>query len=219
MLMENEDNYLMMSGIQHFDYCRRQWALIHIEQQWKENMLTVEGSIVHKKCHDDSLTEKRNDIIIMRGMRVVSHKLQLSGTCDVVEFHKDENGIDLFGYSGRWKPIPIEYKHGSSKTIDADRLQLCAQSIALEEMLVCTIEYAYLYYKKTNRREKVLLTDDLREKVATLSEEMNHYFNKGWTPKVKRKTKCNNCSLKDLCMPELNNNKSVKSYITDYIKE
>lgn len=217
--MENEDNYLMMSGIQHFDYCRRQWALIHIEQQWKENMLTVEGSIVHKKCHDDSLTEKRNDIIIMRGMRVVSHKLQLSGTCDVVEFHKDENGIDLFGYSGRWKPIPIEYKHGSSKTIDADRLQLCAQSIALEEMLVCTIEYAYLYYKKTNRREKVLLTDDLREKVATLSEEMNHYFNKGWTPKVKRKTKCNNCSLKDLCMPELNNNKSVKSYITDYIKE
>lgn len=217
--MENEDNYLMMSGIQHFDYCRRQWALIHIEQQWKENMLTVEGSIVHKKCHDDSLTEKRNDIIIMRGMRVVSHKLQLSGTCDVVEFHKDENGIDLFGYSGRWKPIPIEYKHGSSKTIDADRLQLCAQSIALEEMLVCTIEYANLYYKKTNRREKVLLTDDLREKVATLSEEMNHYFNKGWTPKVKRKTKCNNCSLKDLCMPELNNNKSVKSYITDYIKE
>lgn len=217
--MENEDNYLMMSGIQHFDYCRRQWALIHIEQQWKENMLTVEGSIVHKKCHDDSLTEKRNDIIIMRGIRVVSHKLQLSGTCDVVEFHKDENGIDLFGYSGRWKPIPIEYKHGSSKTIDADRLQLCAQSIALEEMLVCTIEYAYLYYKKTNRREKVLLTDDLREKVATLSEEMNHYFNKGWTPKVKRKTKCNNCSLKDLCMPELNNNKSVKSYITDYIKE
>ncbi len=129
--MNNEDDYLMMSGIQHFDFCRRQWALIHIEQQWKENVLTTEGKVDHEKCHNETLIEKRNDIIIMRGMRVVSHQLKLSGNCDVVEFHRINDGISLSKYSDKWLPVPIEYKHGESKWIDADRLQLCAQAIAL----------------------------------------------------------------------------------------
>ena len=85
--MMNEEDYLMISGIQHFDFCRRQWALIHIEPQWQENILTVEGKIEHTVCHDESKIEKRKDIIIMRGMRVISHKLKLTGVCDVVEFH------------------------------------------------------------------------------------------------------------------------------------
>lgn len=107
----DENDYLMMSGLQHFDFCRRQWALIHIEQLWKENVLTAEGRYDHRVCHDDSRTEKRNDLIIMRGMRVVSHSLGLSGTCDVVEFHASEDGIELDKYIGKWKPVPVEYKH------------------------------------------------------------------------------------------------------------
>ena len=215
--MDNDENYLMMSGIQHFDFCRRQWALIHIEQQWKENDLTAKGIVEHQKCHDDSFVEKRNDIIIFRGMRVVSHLLKMSGICDVVEFQRDDNGITLDRCSGKWTPIPIEYKHGQSKSIDADRLQLCAQAIALEEMLVCTIQYGYLFYKKTNRREKVDLTEELRNKTISYSKEMAGYYERGWTPYVKKRAKCKSCSLNELCLPELENKKNVLSYIDEFV--
>ena len=215
--MNNEDDYLMMSGIQHFDYCKRQWALIHIEQEWKENVLTAEGRIDHKKCHDETEVEKRKDIIIMRGMRVVSHNLKLIGVCDVVEFYKNENGISLSKYDGKWLPVPVEYKHGESKAIDADRLQLCAQALALEEMLVCNIEYGYLFYKKTKRREKVIFGSDLREKVRILSKEMNDYFERGWTPSAKNRSKCKACSLSDICVPSVSGN-NIKSYIDSFLE-
>ncbi|MBR4342076.1 MAG: CRISPR-associated protein Cas4 [Lachnospiraceae bacterium] len=217
--MMNEEDYLMISGIQHFDFCRRQWALIHIEQQWQENILTVEGKIEHTVCHDESRIEKRSDLIIMRGTRVVSHKLQLTGVCDVVEFHSSDDGVELNRYSGKWMPVPIEYKHGHSKTIDADRLQLCAQAMALEEMMVCDIPRGYLFYKETNKREKVELTSDLRKKVEELSREMHYYFLNGHTPRAKEKAKCNRCSLKDICLPTLSIGESVSLYIYSHIKE
>ena len=219
MPMDNEEEYLMMSGIQHFSFCRRQWALIHIEQQGKENVLTAEGIVDHRKCHDESQIEKRNNIIIMRGMRVVSHQLKLNGICDVVEFHKDDNGIFLNKYEGKWIPVPIEYKHGHSKEIDADRLQLCAQGIALEEMLVCSIAHGYLYYKETNRREKVDFTEQLRSDTLSMSKEMNQYYQRGWTPKVKSRPKCKSCSLYEICLPNLEKRNNVSDYIDEYIRE
>ena len=116
-----------MSGIQHFSFCRRQWALVYLEQQWSENLRTAEGRLEHERTHDDTLTEKRGGLLIIRGMRVVSHRLRLSGECDVVEFRADEDGVELYGREGRWLPMPVEYKHGASKENDADRLQLCAR--------------------------------------------------------------------------------------------
>lgn len=217
--LERDEDYLMMSGIQHFDFCRRQWALIHIEQQWEENVLTVEGKLDHKKCHDDKIIEKRKDIIIMRGMRVISHKLKMTGVCDVVEFHRNEQGIILNKYDGKWLPIPIEYKHGHEKTIDADRLQLCAQAIALEEMLVCNIGYGFLYYKEKNQREKVNFTDELRNITSSMAKEMNSYFEKAWTPSSKISSKCKACSLKEICIPKLCNKRNVNKYIEEYVKE
>ena len=104
-----------MSGIQHFTFCRRQWALIHIEQQWQENARTAQGQLDHVRCHDETLSEKRDNVFTVRGMRVFSRKLNLSGACDVVEFHKDKNGISLEGQPGFWLPYPIEYKHGREK--------------------------------------------------------------------------------------------------------
>ena len=217
--MNSEEDYLMMSGLQHFDFCRRQWALIHIEQQWKENALTAQGRIDHKICDDDSRTEKRKDLLIVRGMRVVSKKLKLSGVCDVVEFRASEDGIPLEKYEGRWLPIPIEYKHGHSKTIDADRIQLCAEAMALEEMLVCEIGYGFLFYKETNRREKVDFTEELRDKVTNMAQEMFQYFQRGWTPKVKSSAKCKSCSLMDLCLPKLFEKRHVTDYIEEHIRE
>ena len=202
----------MISGIQHFVFCRRQWALIHIEQQWNDNLKTVEGEIVHEKCHNEKLVEKRKDLLICRGMRVFSRKLNVSGQCDVVEFKQCASGAILFGRKGLWQPYPIEYKLGKPKKDISDILQLCTQAICLEEMLCCTISEGYLFYDEIHRREKVEITNDLRQKVVEMFAEMNDYFNRGYTPKAKYSKKCRNCSLKDLCLPKISKVRSVNTY-------
>ena len=219
MMDFNEDDYLLLSGIQHFAFCRRQWALIHIEQKWNENLRTVEGNILHDRAHDDKLSEKRGDVIITRGMAIKSAELGLSGACDVVEFHEDPNGIEVFGRKGKYNPIPVEYKRGHSKITDADRLQLCTQAICLEEMLVCRIEYGYLFYGETKRREEVFFTDELRDSVQKMITEMHAYFDRRYTPKVKTGSFCRACSLNDICMPKLCGGKMVASYIKGKLEE
>ncbi len=213
------DDYLMISGLQHFCFCRRQWALIHLEQQWSENLRTTEGRLLHERCHDESLREKRGDLLTVRGMRVVSHRLRLSGVCDVVEFRRDPAGVPLQGTEGRWKPLPVEYKHGSAKSSDADRLQLCAQAMALEEMLVCEISQGALFYAETHRRELVELTPELRQKTADAAREMNDYFSRGYTPKVKPGKHCNACSLKELCLPALCRRLDAEAYVHTHLEE
>ena len=215
----DRDDYLMMSGIQHFSFCRRQWALIHLEQQGSENLRTVEGHLLHERCHDDSLREKRGDLLIVRGMRVVSHRLRLSGICDIVEFHADPNGITLQRDPGLWRPVPVEYKHGAPKANDADRLQLCAQAMALEEMLVCDIPQGVLFYAEPHRRELVDLTPELRQKTQSTADEMNGYFSRGYTPKVKPGKHCNACSLKELCLPTLYRRVNAADYVQNHLKE
>lgn len=124
---------LMISRIQHFAFCPRQWALIHLEQQWQENERTADGRIFHCRAHDGPEHEWHNGVLFLRGLRVFSDTLGISGTCDVVEFHPAPQGITLPGYDGNWKPYPVEYKRGSPKADNADRLQLCAQAMRLEE--------------------------------------------------------------------------------------
>ena len=127
--MYNEDDYLMLSGLQHFAYCRRQWALIHIEQQWAENERTIDGHLFHTTAHNAGKIEKRGNLLITRGLHIKSSKLGMSGICDVVEFHKSNSGVSVFSYEGKWQPYPVEYKKGMPKFNDADILQLCAQAI------------------------------------------------------------------------------------------
>ena len=213
------DRDLQMSGIQHFCFCRRQWALIHLEQQWAENLRTAEGHLLHERCHDEALREKRGNLLTVRGLRVVSHRLHLSGICDVVEFHADPAGVPLQGYPGLWLPLPVEYKHGAPKSSDADRLQLCAQAMALEEMLVCEIPRGALFYAETRRREWVDLTPELRQKTQAVAGEMNDYFERGYTPKVKPGKQCNACSLKELCLPVLCRRADPTGYIRTHLEE
>lgn len=215
-----EEEFLLLSGIQHFEFCRRQWALIHIEQQWAENLRTVEGNIFHKTAHDGELSEKRGDLIISRQMAVHSNLMGISGVCDVVEFHSDsKNGVEIFGREGRYQAYPVEYKKGVPKETDVDILQMVAQAMCLEEMLFCKIPVGYLYYGETRHRIEVLVDAELREKVKTVVEEMHQYYNRRYTPKVKTGKKCNACSLKDLCMPKLCKDKSVREYILKKINE
>jgi len=210
---------LLLSGIQHFSFCRRQWALIHIEQQWMENARTVDGKLFHRRAHDDAQFESRGDLLIARGFRIASQRLNVVGVCDVVEFHRDPEGIELFGHEGRWTVYPVEYKKGASKTNDADRLQLCAQAMCLEEMLACVISEGSLYYGETRRREQVELTDELRGQVSAMLSEMHQLYDRGYTPKAKPTKGCNACSLKEICLPRLNKLPKVSTYITRYTGE
>lgn len=111
----SEDDYLMLSGLQHYFFCRRQWALIHIELIWDENILTAEGKIMHERAHDVHSSERRGDVLTIRGLSIFSPVLGVSGQCDIVEFHKSDEGTELRGYEGKWIPYPIEYKHGMGK--------------------------------------------------------------------------------------------------------
>lgn len=213
--MYNEDDFLMLSGIQHFIFCRRQWALIHIEQQWAENLRTVDGQLFHSTAHDANKIEKRGDLLIVRGLRVKSATLGISGNCDVVEFHKSSDGIQLFAYDGLWEPYPVEYKKGLPKTDLADELQLCAEAMCLEEMLLCEIPRDSLFYGENRRRTSVEFTQELREQVKATLTEMHDLMNRGYTPKVKPRKGCNACSLKEICLPQLSRKKSVQSYIDE----
>ena len=215
-----EEDYLMLSGIQHFSFCRRQWALIHIEQQWDENLRTVEGNLFHKKAHDGYSSEKRKDIIISRGMPVFSRTLGTSGVCDIVEFRRDdEKGIPLQGREGKYLVYPVEYKKGEPKEDETDILQMTAQAMCLEEMLGCEIDKGYLFYGEIRRRIEVRISEELRKQVREAFREMHQYYERKHTPMVKRTKACNACSLKDLCLPQLMKNKSAKAYISRRVKE
>lgn len=217
--MYNEDEFLQLSGIQHFAFCRRQWALIHIEMQWKENLRTVEGQILHENAHNPEMNEKRGNVIVVRAMPVHSRKMGVSGECDVVEFHKSDKGAHINGREGVYMPVPVEYKRGEPKSDNIDILQLAAQALCLEEMFCTDINYGYIYYGETRHRLKVDFDDEIRNEVFKLFEEMHLYYRRGYTPKVKISKKCNACSLKDLCVPVLNKNKSVAEYIDKFISE
>lgn len=178
MMEYKEEDYLMLSGIQHFSFCRRQWALIHIEQQWDENEYTVAGELLHKNAHDPYFIEKRADVIVSRAMPVYSRNMGISGECDVVEFRKDSEGIPLFGHRGLFQVYPVEYKKGRPKETQIDVLQLTAQAMCLEEMLSAKIKEGAVFYGEIRRREIVAFTNELREKVKASFEEMHQLYDK-----------------------------------------
>ncbi len=215
--MYQEEDFLTLSELQHFSFCKRQWALINIEQQWMENERTISGHLFHEKAHDNSKTEKRGNVITTRGMWVKSTSLGVCGICDVVEFHKNTNGVRLINYPDLWMPYPIEYKVGKQKEDDSDAIQLCAQAMCLEEMFCCRIDEGALFYGELRRREIVFFSEEIREKVKKSLEEMHDLMRKKYTPKVKPK-KCGNCSLKEICLPRLLRNTSVDNYIKEQLK-
>lgn len=214
-----EDEYLMISGIQHFLFCRRQWALIHIEGQWEENRLTAEGEIVHRNAHQENFSEKRAGLLTVRGLRVSSSRLGLSGQCDVVEFSEAEDGAVLKGHRGFWEVVPVEYKCGKDKEDESDIAQLCCEAMCLEDMLGCEIPYGYLYYDAIRRRRKIELTEELRQRIRDTVAEMHACFRRGHTPKVKTSKKCQSCSVKEICLPVLCKKMSAAAYLEEALGE
>lgn len=213
-----EEDYLMISGIQHFRFCRRQWALIHVEQQWEENVHTIIGEVMHKRAHDPYLREKRKDTIVVRALPVASKTMGVSGECDIVEFHRCDDGIRLFGHRGLYSVYPIEYKKGKPKNADEDQLQLTAQAMCLEEMFTTTISEGAIYYGEIKRREVVEFTEELRNNVVEIFQEMHQYYTTKYTPKVKKSKACSSCSLKEICLPSLEKSMSVGEYMAQILE-
>ncbi len=214
-----EEDFLMLSGIQHFAFCRRQWALIHIDQLWEENSRTMEGQFLHEKAHDAYSSESRRDVIISRAVPVFSRTLGASGECDIVEFRKSKKGVPLHGRDGLYEVYPVEYKRGAPKDEDMDILQLAAQAVCLEEMLGCEILQGAVFYAQTRRRLRAELTEELKSRVRELFLEMHTYAHRGYVPKAKRTKACNACSMKDLCLPALPRCGSAKAYVQASLNE
>ncbi len=174
---------------------------------------------MHARVHDEDLVELRGDTLVVRNLRVKSDRLHISGNCDAVEFHQSMDGNTLPGRDGKWKVYPIEYKRGVPKLNHEDELQLCAEAICLEEMLLCSISEGALYYGETRHREKVALNDSLRDEVEQDYQEMFQLFQRGYTPVIKRTRSCNACSLKNICLPELEKKENVQAYLKNASEE
>jgi len=227
IIQDAEDDFLMLSGIQHIAFCERQWALIHIEQLWAENVRTVEGQHLHERTDDPFEDDTRKTLRTVRAMPLISKKLGLRGIADVVEFHQcqEEDFIEgnmcrLEGRNGWWRPIPVEYKRGRPKKDDRDAVQLCAQAMALEEMMQVSIDTGFLFYGQTKHRELIRLNEDLRQHTLELASRMHQLFREGITPKATKGKRCTQCSLLEQCQPDWTlHHRSVASYLAKMCSE
>jgi len=212
--MTTPDDDLMLSGIQHFYFCKRQWALIHIEQVWSDNSFTAEGNKLHEITDDPYLKEKRKDVIISRAIPVSSKDLGLSGILDTVEFIKSDEGIEIANKKGLWMPNVVEYKRGKAKKDNRDVVQVAVQVMCLEEKYNIQIESADLFYFSTKKRETIAITDQLKDEVRAIAAQMHTMYEDKLTPDAEYFKNCTMCSLYDLCMPRLTKKKkSVQNYL------
>ncbi|MCP4213803.1 MAG: CRISPR-associated protein Cas4, partial [bacterium] len=197
--MYTEDDLLPLSALQHLLFCRRQCALIHVEQAWVENLYTAEGRIMHDRVDAGGQATRRH-VRMEYSVPLRSLRLGVTGKADVVEFHR-ETGT---GKTKRaiWQPFPVEYKRGKPKKGNYDKVQLCAHAICLEEMLDAEIPCGALFYGKTRRRQDVLFDDSLRKVTEDAAEELHALFESGLTPKPVYEKKCDSCSFINVCLPK-----------------
>ena len=206
----SEESAVMLSALQHYLFCPRQCALIHMEGIWTENFLTAAGRQLHERV-DRRGGETRRDVHLATALRLVSNRLGLTGVADMVEFHRaessnDEKGcciaVKLSGRSGFWRPVPVEYKRGSPKAHRADEVQLCAQALCLEEMLGVTIASGALFYGETRRRSNVTFDAELRSLTEDVAAKVHELLRSGHTPLPVFTKGCRGCSLFETCRPE-----------------
>jgi CRISPR-associated exonuclease Cas4 len=212
---QKDKELLMLSGIQHIAFCERQWALIHIEQQWAENVRTIEGNHLHERVDDPFEKDWKKGIITLRSVSLLSRELGLTGVADIVElFSEDQStGVALPGRDGFWSFHPVEYKRGKPKSDECDEVQLCAQTMCLEEMHEVKIPEGSIFYGETRHRVNVTFSFELRERVNELALKMHNLYRKGITPLPVLKNHCKMCSLTDICLPN-----SINTSVTEYLK-
>jgi len=202
--MYSEDDLLPISALQHLAFCERQWALIHLEQQWAENRLTAEGCQLHERA-DEGHHQTKEGVRICRGLNLRSLRLGLTGKADVVEFHPDTGGSP--------RPFPIEYKRGRPKPDHRDEVQLCAQALCLEEMLNVEVTNGALFYGQPRRRTAVAFDAELRGETERLAARLHELYAARITPKARYEKKCDSCSLYSICLPKTTGVSSAQRYL------
>jgi len=205
-----EEDLIMLSALQHYVFCERQCALIHIEQLWDENRMTAEGRIMHERVHEQN-RESRRDVRIEYGIPLRSLRLGLIGKADVVEFHRLDKET--------WQPFPLEYKRGKPKLDHCDMIQLCAQAMCLEEMLTISVPSGAIFYGRTRRRFDVSFDNALRNETEETAKRAHDLVNSGITPPPVYEKRCESCSLIGECLPkQIGKKSSVKHYLTRMIE-
>lgn len=197
------DDFLAISALQHYAYCPRQFALIHVEQAWAENRFTAEGKILHERV-DSGEAEQRGKLRYERGVLLSSQRYGIRGKMDLLEI---ESSVPP-------RYFPVEYKRGKPKVEDWDRIQVCAQALCLEEMRQVSINEGALWYWEVRRREAVIIDDQLRATTLTAIDGARTLLQAGDTAKpTDDKKRCRACSLKDLCQPDVFRQDHTSPYI------
>ena len=222
--MYADDEMVMISALQHGLFCRRQCALIHLEGAWFENYLTATGRTIHERVHQTG-AETRRDVHVATSLRLVSHRLGVTGEADMVEFHRAEPSHDSEGRTvaaqlpkreGLWRPYPVEYKRGKPKAHRADEVQLCAQAMCLEEMLGVAVLEGALFYGEPRRRTVIAFDDELRTLTESVARDVHALLSSGMTPPAVRTKACEACSLKDLCFDGV---PSARAWLADQVDQ
>jgi CRISPR-associated exonuclease Cas4 len=206
-----EEDFIMLSALQHYAFCPRQCALIHIEQVWQESGLTAEGRIMHEKVHEQD-RESRGNVRIEYGLPLRSLTLGLIGKADVVEFHRVDKNV--------WQPFPVEFKRGKPKLDHSDMIQICAQAMCLEEMLFVSVPKGAIFYGRTRRRQDVSFDEILRKETEEAARETHQLISSGNTPPPVYGKRCESCSLIGQCLPKtMQKRRSVNAYLTRILGE
>lgn len=201
-----EENFVPISALQHMQYCPRQCALIHLERQWADNVLTAEGRLLHSTV-DDGHRATRSEVTIWRSVPMSSKGLGVFGVADVVEMREGGG------------PYPIEYKRGRPKAHRADEVQLCAQAICLEEMLATEVVKGSLFYGQTQRRQTVEFDEELRALTRSVAKSTRELLMQSdLPPPTYERRKCMHCSLVDVCRPRLSRVRDVDSWLDKAIE-
>lgn len=211
MMAPDADSALApLSALQHLAFCPRQCALIHLEGAWAENLLTAEGRVLHERV-DEAPGETRRGVRVARGVALRSLRLGLIGKADVVEFRARRSGPP--------QPYPVEYKRGKPKPHDADRVQLCAQALCLEEMLGVPVPRGALFYGEPRRRQEVAFDDALRARTEETAHALHALLAGGVTPPPEPGPKCRSCSLEPICLPKASAGRSAAGWLARALRE
>lgn len=203
--MYAEEDFLPLSLLADLLFCERRAVLHLVENIWSDNLFTAEGTNLHHKVHEAAAAESRGDTRTARGLRLKSAALGLSGISDVVEFRRVVDGVAgvaLPHARGRWRPFPVEYKHGRMRLEVGYEVQLCAQALCLEEMLGNVVPEGAVFYGEPRRRKEIAFTPELRDATRSAAGRLHALVKAGETPRAIYDKKCLKCSLFLVCRPK-----------------